>query len=113
MLRMPELIRTRGHIAISILEKRLPERLRAKHMRITAALTGLVCAAAASMIWVESTRQGRSGTTTTVGIRIPRVWISAFICYGYTSTALYYLRGAAMPGSLPWDAAPAGAQEAM
>ena len=112
MLGMPELARTRGHIAISILEERFPPAIRAKHIRFTAALTGNVCAAAAWMIWTESIRQGQSGTTTTLGVRLPKVWISAFICYGFTSTALYYLRGALLPGSLPWDPAQAGGQEA-
>ncbi len=111
MLGMPELARTRGHIAISILEERFPEGLRRKHIRFTAALTGIVCAVAAWMIWAESIRQGQSGTTTTLGVRIPKVWISAFICYGFTSTALYYLRGAVLPATLPWDTAPEGGQE--
>ena len=107
MLAMPELARTRGHIAISILEEKLPEKLQPHHIRLTAALAGIVCVVAAWMIWNESIRQWQSGITTTRGVRIPKYWVSAFICYGFTNTALYYLRGALLPSSLPWKASTA------
>ena len=67
MLAMPELARTRGHIAISILEEKLPEKLQPHHIRLTAALAGIVCVVAAWMIWNESIRQWQSGITTTRG----------------------------------------------
>lgn len=111
MLAMPELARTRGHIAITILEERLPPGLQPHHIRLTAALAGIVCVVAAWMIWNESIRQWQSGITTTRGIRIPKYWISAFICYGFTNTAVYYLRGAAMPATLPWKSASAEGED--
>ncbi len=110
-LAMPELARTRGHIAINILEDRMPGVARARYARIVATFTGIVCAIAAWIFWSESIRQGQSGTTTSLAVRIPKVWVSAFICYGFTSTALYYIRAALAPRSLPWDDAPSGEPE--
>lgn len=103
MLGMPELARTRGHVAIAILEERLPPALRARHLTLVCATTGLVCALAAWMIWNETARQWNADVTTAFALRIPKAWLSAFMCYGFTNAALYYLRGAVAPGSLPWD----------
>ena len=101
MLGMPELARTRGHIAITMLEERMPPALGARHRRLVSVLTAAICLCAAWMIGVEMMRQGRSGTTTAYGVRIPKVWLSALIFYGFTNSALYYLRAALLPGTLP------------
>lgn len=101
MLAMPELARTRGHIAITMLEERMPPHISARHRQLVAGLTAAICFCAAWMIWAEALRQGRSGTTTAFALRIPKVWLSALICYGFTNTALYYLRAAILPGTLP------------
>ena len=106
MLGMPELARTSGHIAITMLEDRMTPARRHSHRRQVAALTAAICVAAAWMVWTETVRQGQSGTTTALAVRIPKVWISAVITYGFTNTALYYLRAALWPASLPWDTAP-------
>ncbi|SET27240.1 TRAP transporter small permease [Paracoccus homiensis] len=103
-LAMPELARTRGHIGITILEEKLPTATQARFIRIIAALTAIVCSFAAYMIWVEAIRQVQSGTSTSFAVRIPKIWLSGLICYGFTGTAIYYLRAALAPDSLPWNA---------
>lgn len=101
MLAMPELARTRGHIAITMLEERMPAATSARHRRRTAALTAAICLCAAWMIGTEMMRQAQSGTTTAFGVRIPKVWLSGLIFYGFVNTALYYLRATLLPGTLP------------
>ena len=62
MLGMPELARTSGHIAITMLEDRMTPARRHSHRRQVAALTAAICVAAAWMVWTETVRQGQSGT---------------------------------------------------
>ncbi len=100
MLAMPELARTRGHVSISILEERLPAPTRLIFVRAISLLVAAICAVAAFMIWSETLRQAGSGTTTSFAVRIPKIWLSGLICYGFTGTALYYLRAALVPDSL-------------
>lgn len=101
MLGMPELARTRGHIAITMLEERMPPATGARHRRRVSVLTAAICLCAAWMIGTELMRQAQSGTTTAFGVRIPKVWLTGLIFYGFMNTALYYLRAALWPDSLP------------
>lgn len=100
-LAMPELARTRGHIAITMLEERMPAPLADTQRRIVSALAALICGCAGWMIWHEVARQAAGGTTTAFALRIPKVWLTGLILYGFANTALYYLRAALWPGTLP------------
>ncbi|USZ49787.1 TRAP transporter small permease [Halomonas sp. DN3] len=101
-LAMPELARTRGHIAISVLQDSLPAARRQGFERFTSLLTAAVCALAAWMLISESLRQFASGTTTAMGLDIPKVWVSSFIGYGFSNTALHFLRRALLPATVEW-----------
>ena len=101
MLGMPELARTRGHIAITMLEERMSPATSARHRRRVSVVTAAICLCAAWMIGTEMMRQAQSGTTTAFGVRIPKVWLTGLIFYGFMNTALYYLRAALRPDSLP------------
>ncbi|MBN8412649.1 MULTISPECIES: TRAP transporter small permease [Halomonas] len=101
-LAMPELARTRGHIAISVVQDSLPAARQQGFERVTALLTAAVCGLAAWMLISESARQLASGTTTAMGLDIPKVWVSSFIGYGFTNTALHFLRRAVFPATVEW-----------
>ncbi|WP_158773889.1 TRAP transporter small permease [Cobetia sp. L2A1] len=91
-LATPELARTHGHIAITVLPERLSPATRARYDRFLAVLTGIVCAVAGWICVQESLRQFNYHTTTALGLDIPKVWVSAFIAYALVSAALHFLR---------------------
>lgn len=93
-LATPELARTHGHIAITVLPERLGPAARAVYDRLLALVTGAVCAVAGWICVQESLRQFHYHTTTAMGLDIPKVWVSSFIAYAMISAALYFLRHA-------------------
>lgn len=101
-LAMPELARRQGHIAITALQEQMSGACRRRYERVIALITGIICLVAAWMLVSETLRQFSSGTTTAMGLSIPKFWISAFIGYGFTGTALYFLRRCFWPDSVEW-----------
>ncbi|AJY48962.1 MULTISPECIES: TRAP transporter small permease subunit [Halomonadaceae] len=101
-LSVPELARTNGHIAITVLPERLSPASRQRYDRMIALAAGVVCTVAAWILIQETLRQFGSGTTTALGLDIPKYWVSIFICYAFINTALYFLRYALFPG-IPHD----------
>lgn len=91
-LATPELARSHGHIAITVLPERLQAAARARYERVLAVLTGAVCAVAGWICVQETLRQFTYHTTTAMGLDIPKYWVSAFIAYGLISAALHFLR---------------------
>lgn len=98
-LSMPELARTNGHIAINVLPERLSPLMRQRYDRMIALVAGGVCIVTAWIIVKETLRQFDGGTTTALGLNIPKYWVSSFICYGFINTALHFLRHAFFAGS--------------
>lgn len=101
-LAMPELARRQGHIAITVLQEQMVGRVRRHYERVIALVAGAICLIAAWMLVSETLRQFSSGTTTAMGLSIPKFWISAFIGYGFVGTALYFLRRCLLPDSVEW-----------
>lgn len=96
-LAMPELARTQGHIAITVLPERLSPRARRHYDRGIALVAGGICLVAAWIIVDETLRQIAGGTTTAMGLDIPKYWVSSFISYAFINTALHFLRHALFP----------------
>jgi len=114
-LAAPELARTHGHIAITVLPERLSPATRALYDRLLALITGGVCAVAGWICLQESLRQFQYHTTTAMGLDIPKVWVSSFIAYALISAALYFLRHAftrAAPETTPSDDSDSAASSA-
>ncbi|PAU72000.1 TRAP transporter small permease [Halomonas sp. XH26] len=97
-LSIPELARTNGHIAITVLPERLSPSMRQRYDRVIALTSGSVCIVTAWIIVKETLRQFDGGTTTALGLDIPKYWVSSFICYAFINTALYFLRHALFAG---------------
>ncbi|MDA5563306.1 TRAP transporter small permease [Cobetia sp. MMG027] len=114
-LAAPELARTHGHIAITVLPERLSSATRALYDRLLALITGGVCAVAGWICLQESLRQFQYHTTTAMGLDIPKVWVSSFIAYALINAALYFLRHAftrAAPEATPSDDSDSAASSA-
>lgn len=100
-LATPELARTHGHIAITVLPERLSSAARAAYDRLLALLTASVCAVAGWICLQESLRQLDNHTTTAMGLDIPKYWVSFFIAYALINAALYFLRHACSHATTP------------
>ena len=97
MLIVPEIARTNGHIAISVLVDRMPHRKRDVAMRVIAVLSCLMCLAAFYISGNETWRQFTSGITTMWVSPIPKWWISIVIPFGFLLSALQFLRLGVLP----------------
>lgn len=100
-LAVPELTRTRAHIAISFLVDGAPPR-RARIMRVVIAMLGtLACLAAAWISAEENWRQYVQGEETIATIPIPKWWISIFITYGMLGAGIQFGRQTLDPPAAP------------
>lgn len=97
MLVIPEIARTNGHIAISVLLDRMPHKKREVAFRIIAVLSFVMCLAACYVTGIETLRQYSFGIETVWVNPIPKWWISIVIPVGFFLTALQFLRLGAMP----------------
>ncbi len=97
MLVLPEITRTNGHIAISVLIDRLPHRKRNVATRVIAILSFLMCLAAFYISGIETLRQYESGIATMWVNPIPKWWISSVIPFGFFLSAVQFLRLGLMP----------------
>jgi C4-dicarboxylate transporter, DctQ subunit len=98
MLALPEITRTNGHIAISVLIDRLPHTKKNIACRVIAILSFLMCLAAFYISGVETLRQYQFGITTMWVSPIPKWWISSVIPFSFMLMALQFLRSGIMPG---------------
>ncbi|MDO3380289.1 TRAP transporter small permease [Geoalkalibacter halelectricus] len=99
MLVMPEITRTNGHIAISVLVDRLSHGKKDVACRVIAILSCLLCMAAFYITGMETLRQYQFGITTMWVSPIPKWWISVVIPLGFLLSALQFFRLVVMPGS--------------
>lgn len=91
-LAMPELARSKGHIAITIFTDSLKPTARFNLHKLINLISLCICAVAAYIMVDENIRQINNNITTTLGLIIPKYWISVFISYAFISTSLYFLR---------------------
>lgn len=96
-LAMPELTRRNGHIAITFVLETLPPRPRRWLGAAIAVVAGLVCLAIAGISFQENVRQVVKEVVVVAMNPFPKVWISAWITYGFLSSGLHFLRLAARP----------------
>jgi C4-dicarboxylate transporter, DctQ subunit len=92
MLILPEITRSNGHIAISVLVDRLPHRKKNIACRIIAIASFLMCLAAFYISGIETLRQFNNGITTMWVSPIPKWWISVVIPFGFALSAMQFLR---------------------
>lgn len=89
---MPEITRSGGHVAVTLLTDLLPERGKL-HVRRALAFAGFcVCLFAAYISLQENVRQYVDDLTTITTITAPKWMITVFITYGLGVSALEFLR---------------------
>jgi C4-dicarboxylate transporter, DctQ subunit len=92
MLVLPEITRTNGHIAISVLVDRMPHNKKNIACRVIALFSFLMCLAAFYISGIETLRQYNYGITTMWVSPIPKWWISSVIPFGFFLSAVQFLR---------------------
>lgn len=99
-LAMPEVTRRHGHVAVTVIPEMLPPRYRRVLLWCIQLVGFLACAAVAWMSFNQNISQFLRETMIIAAIRpIPKVYVSAWITFGFLSSALYFLR------NLDWRAA--------
>lgn len=91
-LMMPQVTAKGGHVAVTILVDLAPPKVAHVMVRLTLFLGFLVCAISAWMSLDENVRQFIQDVYLMKVHSIPKWWISAFITYGFASSALHFLR---------------------
>jgi C4-dicarboxylate transporter DctQ subunit len=89
---MPEITRSGGHVAVTLLTDLLPVGGRMTARRVIAFTGFCVCTFAAYISLQENIRQYVEGLTTITTITTPKWMITIFITYGLAVSALEFLR---------------------
>ena len=93
---VPHATRTMQHISISLIWELVPSSREA--LRILTGVVGIaVCLFAAWMSLGENARHIEMQLVTEQNHPLPKIWMSAWISYGFIGAALYFLRGV-IPG---------------
>lgn len=98
MLVLPEVTRTNGNIAITVIVDRLSHRNKDILCRIILFASFLMCISAFYISGTEALRQYQSGIMTLWVKPIPKWWISSVIPSGFFLSAIQFLRLGIMPG---------------
>lgn len=93
-LAIPEMARSRGHIAITVLLDLLPARLRGASLRLLDAAVACVAAGLVYITGVETWKLYAGNILTLGTVMVPKWWISVFIPLGFALLGLQYLRHA-------------------
>jgi len=91
-LALPEVTRTRAHIAVTVLSDFAPTRVATYLSYLINTLGFTSCLLVAWVSGDENIRQYLRGITTLANTPIPQWWVSVFITYGLFGAALYFLR---------------------
>jgi len=91
---MPEITRSGGHVAVTLLTDLLPPGGRAVSRRLLALVGFCVCVFATYISLQENVRQYVEGLTTVTTITTPKWMITIFITYGLAVSALEFFRQA-------------------
>jgi C4-dicarboxylate transporter, DctQ subunit len=92
ILALPEITRTNGNVAITILLERMPQSRRETAAKILSLVSFVACMFAFYIAGTETWRQFSSGITTTWVRPIPKWWISVAIPLGFLLSSLQFLR---------------------
>jgi len=106
-LMMPEITRSGGHVAVTLLIDNLPRRAQPTARRIIAVVGAAVCLAAAYISLDSNVTQYTQDLRTVTTIAAPKWAITAFITFGLALSALAFLRQA-LAGEPPANAATIG-----
>lgn len=93
-LATPELVRVHGHVAIAILQEKLPARGRSIMGRVVSIVSTVVAVQVAYIAWLTLISQATSGIRTAAWVAVPRYWLTALILYALAGSALYFIRHA-------------------
>ncbi|WP_432470483.1 TRAP transporter small permease [Amphritea sp. HPY] len=91
-LALPEVTRSRGHIAVTILVDIAPKKMTVLLQTLINLFGFIACVITAWICADETYRQMIKGITTLANDPIPQWWISIFIAYGLLWSSLYFLR---------------------
>ena len=91
-LMMPEITRSGGHVAVTLLTDLLPGGARNNARRVLAFAGFCVCAFAAYISWQANVNQYINDLQTVTTIQAPKWLITGFITYGLGVSALEFLR---------------------
>jgi len=94
-LALPEVTRQGGHISISILTDVLRGGVRKIVTQVIAGVAGIVCLYVGWVLLDANISQVARGEMLTRITPIPKIWISAWITYGFLGASLHFLRQAA------------------
>lgn len=94
-LAMPDLTRRKGHIAITFVLEALPLAAARRLRQALHLVSGLVCLLVAWISLQENIRQVVNDVMMVQIEPIPKVWLSAWITYGFLNSGLHFLRGLA------------------
>ena len=92
ILVIPEIARTNGHIAITVLVERLPHAQKNVVCRVLSIVSFLMCLAAFYITGQETLRMYQSEIMTMWVSPIPKWWIAISLPVGFLVTALQFLR---------------------
>lgn len=102
---LPELTRTRGHIAITFVAEALPDAA-TRYLETTLNfISGVTCIAVAWFSIEENIRQISNEVMLVTTTPIPKILISVWMSYGFLSAGLYFFRALSSSSSLDKSAA--------
>lgn len=89
---LPELTRTKSHIAITFIGERMRPADQRKLGLALSLASGVVCLVAAWIVGDETLRLYVGKIETIASFLIPKWWLAAFLTYGLLSSGLHFLR---------------------
>lgn len=101
MLMLPAVTRAGGHVAMSFLFEIVPPAAGRALAAGLALLSAAVCSFTAWLSLVETLRQLRRGVVSMDQLMFPLWWVSAFLIFGFTLSALHFLRHALRGAPVP------------
>ena len=93
-LLMPEVTRSNGHVAVSVIVDLLPKERTVRLKRTLNVCAFVTCGVATWISLDENIRQVVQDVHLMKVHPIPQIYISAWITYGFASSAIYFLRTA-------------------
>ncbi|WP_027389667.1 TRAP transporter small permease [Chrysiogenes arsenatis] len=99
MLALPEITRTNGNVAITVIVDKLGSSKQMIMRRSVAFLGCVVCLVVCYIASLETIRQYDLGIATLWVSPIPKWWISSVIPVGFFLTAVHFLRQGIRPGT--------------
>lgn len=98
---LPEITRTRAHVAIDLVPEMAGPRLALWLGRFNLAVATIACAVSGWIVGGEAVKQFQRGLMTNAANPIPRWWITAVIALGLASAAVHLARQFAQARSQP------------